>query len=196
MRKKSGKKASEIFKKQVRDIEEFLGKQNLSTFSDAHISWAHDYAIIRLYREFEDMILNCLIAAINGNTQHLSKTTGVNFPKHITDEVCEYIIVGDRFFNFRGRDGLIKTLKKYLPDNHYLVTIVKKPAYKDALERLTALRNFAAHDSKPSKKHALQAVGGQRLASSGAWLKTQNRFKNISASLMRLANEVQQRAPY
>lgn len=196
MRKKSGKKASEKFKKQIQDIEGFLDKQNLSMFSDAHVSWAHDYAIIRLYREFEDMVLNCLIAAINGNTQQLSRTTGVNFPKHITYEVCEFIIIGDGFFNFRGRDGLIKTLKRYLPNDHYLVIIVKKPIYKDALEKLTALRNFAAHDSKTSKKHALQAIDGQRLASSGAWLKSQNRFKKIYVGLMKLADEIYQQAPY
>ena len=196
MRKKSGKKASEAFKKHVQEIEEFLDEENLSSFSDAHVTWAYDYAIIRLYREFEDMILNCLVAAINSDTQQLSKTTGIDFPKHITDDVCEFIIVGDGYFGFRGRDGLIKTLKGYLTDDHYLVTIVKKPAYKDALEKLSALRNFAAHDSKPSKKRALQTIGGQRLASSGAWLKKQNRFRNISASLKRLADEVYQQAPY
>ena len=96
-----------------------MDEKNLSSFSDAHITWAHDYGIIRLYREFEDMILNCLVAAINSDTQQLSNTTGIDFPKHITDEVCEFIIVGDGYFDFRGRDGLIKTLKRYLPDNHY-----------------------------------------------------------------------------
>ena len=196
MKKKSGKKASEAFKERVQEIEEFLGQQNLSSLSEAHISWAHDYAIIRLYREIEDMILNCLVAAINNDTQQLTQTTGITFPKHITDEVCEYIIVGDGYFDFRGRDGLINTLKRYLPNDHYLVAVVKRPRYRCALERLSALRNFAAHDSKPSKKRALQTVGGQRLASSGAWLKKQDRFGNILASLKESADEVHQQAPY
>jgi len=196
MRKKSGKKASQAFKKQVQEIEEFLEPENLSSFSDAHVTWAYDYAIIRLYRDFEDMILNCLVAAINGDTKQLSDTTGVEFPKHLTDEVCEYIIVGDGYFDFRGRDGLIKTIKRYLPDEHYLVTIVKKPAYKDALEKLSALRNFATHDSKPSKKRALQSIDGQRLSASGAWLKNQNRFGKIAASLNRLADEIHRQAPH
>lgn len=196
MRKKSGKKASETFTEQVEDIEKFLTQKRLKRFSDAHVSWAHDYAIIRLYRDFENMILNCLIAAINNDTEQLSKTTGIVFPKHLTDEVCEYIIVGESYFDFRGRSGLIQTLKKYLPDNHYLVVIVKKEVYKEVLEQLSALRNYAAHDSDISKRRALKAIGGQRIASSGAWLKSGSRFNRITTKLKRLANEINQIAPY
>ena len=196
MRKKSGRRASAVFKKRVEDIDAFLDQENLSSFSDAHVTWVHDYAIIRLYREFEDMILNCLVAAINSDTQQLAHATGVKFPKHLTDEVCEYIIVKDGYFDLRGRDGLIKTLKMYLPADHYLVTVVKNNAYRGALEKLSALRNLAAHDSKPAKRRALKAIEGQRLASSGAWLKKQNRFGQISASLRRLADEVHAQAPY
>ena len=184
------------FKDQVQEIEKFLDKENLSSFSKAHVTWAYEYAIIRLYRDFEDMTLNCLVAAINSDTKQLSETAGITFPKHITGEVCEYIVVGDGYFDFRGRDGLINTLQKYLPKKHYVVAIVKKDACKGTLEQLSALRNFAAHDSKPSKKRALRAIKGQRLASSGAWLKKQNRFKQIAASLKKLADEVHQKAPY
>lgn len=196
MRKKSGKKASEAFKERVQKIEQFFDRENLSSFSDAHVTWAHDYAIIRLYREFEEMIFNCLVAAINSDTQQLSQTTGIDFPRHLTDEVCAFIIVGGGYFDFQGRDGLIKTLRNYLPADHYLVEIVKKADYKETLDKLSALRNFATHNSKQSKKRALVAIGGQRLASSGSWLKKQNRFGGILGSLRTLADEVHEQAPY
>ena len=196
MRMKSGRRASEAFAEQVEEIEKYLTQKRLKRFSDAHVSWAHDYAVIRLYREFENKILNCLVAAINNDTEQLSKTTGIVFPKHLTDEVCEYIIVGEGYFDFRGRSGLIQTLKKYLPDNHYLVVLVKKETYKEALEQLSALRNYAAHDSDTSKRRALNAIGGQRMASSGAWLKSGNRFKRITTKLKSLADEVNQESPY
>ncbi len=196
MRKKSAKKSAEFFVSRVEEIEQFLEPNNLSGLSDKHITWAHEYAVIKLYREFEDMILNCLVAAINNDTQELSNKTGVEFPSHLSDEVCEFIVVGDGYFDFRGRDGLIKTLKKFIPDDHYLVTIIKKPGYKDSLERLSALRNFAAHDSRPSKKRALKAVGLQRMHSTGTWLKTQRRFGNLASRLKTLAQEIQDQAPY
>ena len=196
MKKKSGKKASETFKERAQEIGDFLDRENLSSFSVAHVTWIHDYAIIRLYREFETMIFNCLVAAINSDTQQLSQTTGVAFPKHLTEEACEFIIVGDGYFDFRGRDGLIGKLKKYLPGNHYLVQIVAKNDYKETLDKLSALRNFAAHSSKVSKKSALRALGRQRLASSGAWLKERNRFSEMLRSLRQLADEVHAQAPY
>ena len=196
MRKKSGKKASEDFSKKIQKIKDFLEPKNLSGLSDAHQTWMYDYAIIRLYRDFEDLILNCLVASINQDTGQLSSTTNVDFPKHLTDEVCEYIIVGNGYFDFKGIDGLIGTLKKYIRDDHYLVKICKNPCYKDALGKLSALRNFAAHDSKSAKKRALKAIGAEKLASSGAWLKRQRRFDEILSSLTNFAEEISQHAPH
>lgn len=196
MRKKSGKRAAKAFKDGLSEIGQFLDAVAKTGLSAAQVTWAYDYSIIRLYREFEDLVLHCLIAAINSDTEQLSKRTGIAFPKHLTDEVCEYIIVGDGYFDFRGRDGLIKTLKKFLPEDHYLVTIMKKPSYKNDLERLSALRNFAAHDSTSSRRQALSAIGGQYLSASGAWLKRQGRFAGLAGHLAQLADEIANHAPY
>ncbi len=196
MRKKSDKKAAAAFKKAVEEIEWFVDAVTQSSLSDNYKTWAHDYATIRLYREFENLMLNCVIAALNRDTTQLSSKTGVSFPKHLTDEVCEFLIVGDGYFDFRGRDGLIQTCKRFLRDDHHLVTIVKKAAYKPALERLSALRNFAAHDSKLSKKRALKVIEAKRLVASGAWLKRQRRFDDLARSLTKLADEIADEAPY
>ena len=64
------------------------------------------------------------------------------------------------------------------------------------MDELSALRNFAAHGSKQSKKRALQVIGGQRIASSGAWLKKKGRFGTIVLKLKELADEIKERAPY
>jgi hypothetical protein len=98
----------------------------------------------------------------------LSNQIGISFPKHLTDDVCEFLITGNGYFDFKGRDGLIKTLKQFVSEDHYLLVAVKKTAYRDALNRLSTLRNFAAHESAPSKKAALTALGCKNLSSSGA----------------------------
>jgi hypothetical protein len=149
-----------------------------------------------LYREFESLMLDCLIGAINNDSTTVSSTTGIEFPKHMTDEVCEYLITGTGYFDFKGRDGLIKTLKKFVPATHYLVGEVKRLKYKDALERLSALRNYAAHESAVSKRTAASAVGAQRMSSSGAWLKVQGRITTIIDKLKELAEEIEAAAPY
>lgn len=116
-------------------------------------------------------MLEVLTGAINNDTEVLSLNTGIRFPKHLTDEVCEFLIQGTGYFDFHGRGGLIKTLQQYVPKTHYLVGILKKPKYRASLDRLTALRNYAAHDSARARSGALKAVGNKKMASPGSWLK-------------------------
>lgn len=194
MRKKSARRACEWFKGEVDAIREFItGTDHLG---DAHVSWCHDQAIIRIYRSFENLMLSCLICAINNDTAQVSRVTGIKFPSHLTDDICEYIIIGEGYFDFRGRDGLIKTIKKYVTDDHYLLDEVKKPKWRSQLERLSALRNFAAHDSSQSKKAALKAIGQERISSAGVWLKRQGRLADICDRLCELADGIHAAAPY
>ncbi|MFN4019135.1 MAG: hypothetical protein ACK4IC_01305 [Erythrobacter sp.] len=194
MRKKSAKRACEWFNIEVQSVRDYTTATN--TLSDEHVSWCHDQAIIRLYRAFENLMLSCLICAINNDTNLLSRNTGISFPKHLTDEVCEYIINGEGYFDFRGRDGLIKTLKRYVSQEHYLLKAVSKEEYRVSLEQLSALRNFAAHDSYPSKKSALHATGQKKMGSAGSWLKRHGRLGAICDDLKKLSDAIHDAAPY
>jgi hypothetical protein len=198
MRKKSAKLAAQAFKTGSQEIRDFLTAIKSAGHTDSHETWAYDYAIIRTYREFEDLILSCLVAAINNDSTQLTETTKVAFPTHLNQDVCEYVITKGGYFDFKGRGGLIQVLKKYLPSNHYLIEIVKKDKYKTTLDRLSAFRNFAAHDSKQSKKAALESIDNdaKRLSASGAWLKKQDRMESILDKLDEIADEVEQDAPY
>ena len=122
-------------------------------------------------------MLEALVAAINNDTSTITATVGRQFPKHLTDEVCEFLIVGNGYFDFKGRDGLISLLKHFVPATHYLVVDVKKDTYKIAIQRLTTLRNLAAHESAPARKAAREATGAERLGSAGAWLKIGTRLR-------------------
>jgi len=194
-RKKSIKLAAQQFEKFCNELSEYILEAE-KHLGKKHISWSYEYGIIRLYSEFENLVLECLIGAVNNDTAILSQTTGYLFPLHLTDEVCRYLVVGNNYFDFKGRDGLIKTLKMYLPENHYLVIITKKTDYKDTLEKLSALRNFAAHGSDVAKRVARKAINQKNLNSSGSWLKRQNRFKQIIDKLKDLASEIKSQAPY
>ena len=191
--KKRTNLASDTFHREVEDILVFL-QDARKALGDKHTSWCYDYAIIRLYQQFERFILEAIVAAINNDTAPVSEAIGVHLPKHLTDEVCEYLVVGSGYFDFKGRDGLIKLIKQYFRSNekdanpHYLVRIVSQDGYKDAIEKLTTLRNFAAHASQKAKKTALSATKQQRIASSGSWLKRQNRFQEITSSIQKLVS--------
>lgn len=193
--KKSVKRSANDFKKRANAIGSFITSAKL-TMTDQHQSWVYEYSIIRLYREFETMMLDALVGAINHDTQTISERTGISFPKHLNNDVCEYLIIGDGYFEFKGRDGLIKTLRDHVPAKHYLVRIVKKEKYKKALEQLSALRNLAAHNSKISKTRAKEIVGQKRMPEAGVWLKKQERLENMISLLKKLAGEISSNAPY
>lgn len=193
-RKKSIKKSAQAFVTAAMEIDQFL-QRTTNGASDEDSSRLHNYAIIWLYREFESFVLDCLVGAMNQDSSTVSSTVGVQFPKHLATPVCEFLITGGGYFDFKGRSGLIKTLKDNIPENHYLVTVVSDATYTNALERLSALRNFAAHESDQSRSAALKAIGASNLTSSGSWLRVNKRFKKISGDLTALANAVEAAAP-
>jgi hypothetical protein len=193
-RKKSVKASAKCFNDKADDLIAYVAAA--SSLGDEHQSWCHEYAIIRLYRELENLMLEALTGAINNDTSTISTTVGISFPAHLTDEICEFLIIRNGYFDFKGRDGLIKTLKQYVPADHYLVKIVKKGRYRDALEQLSALRNYAAHASYQSKNAAKKVTGHKRMSSCGAWLKKQGRFGRLASQLKEMAAEIQNDAPY
>jgi hypothetical protein len=197
MRKKSIKLAAQTFVVNVDEILAFTQRAAAAApLTELDESWCYDLAIIRVYREFEDLMLSCLVALINNDTATFSQLKKRTFPKHMNVEVCEYLICGDGYFDFAGRDGLLKTIKKIVPNGHWLPTTVGNTAYTPALKKLSALRNFAAHDSSVSKKRALEAIGKERMSSSGAWLKKQKRFAAICNSLKAMAQQIDAAAPH
>jgi cupin superfamily acireductone dioxygenase involved in methionine salvage len=200
-RKKSIKRSAELFITEANRISDFLNEAKKLAKSQ-YISWAYEYGVIRLYREFEALMLDVLVGVINNDTSTLSRSTGVTFPKHLTDEVCRYLIVGNGYFDFRGRDGLINTLKKYVPDDHFLLNIVKKEDYKGALKLLPAIRNYSAHKGLLAKRRALEAVGQKRMSDAGSWLKKSSgpkkgtRLEELIKQLIELAKEIYNHASY
>lgn len=194
-RKKSIKRTAKLFQDNADEIIEFIDTVKPG-LSKEFTSWIYEHAVIRLYREFEIMMLDALVGAINNDTTVLSDKTGFDFPKHLTDEVCKYLVIGDGYFDFKGRDGLIRTLKSYVPSNHSLVSILTKAEYKDSLDKLSTLRNFAAHDSSKSKKACLSAIRQRRIGSAGSWIKVQDRFQRIVNDLKAIAVEIEAQAPY
>lgn len=194
-KKKSVKKSAHRFCSVLGDVRDFLAEV-FPGQTKQHVSWLHDLAIIRTYSAFEELMLEALVGAINNDTSTISDRTGFEFPSHLTDEVCEYLITGGRYFDFKGRDGLISELKRNVPNDHYLVTIVKKPKYRTTLTRLSALRNLAAHNSTVAKRAARKAVEQERMGTAGSWLKSRGRFDRLCDRLLELAKEIEENAPY
>ena len=192
MKKKNIQTSVRKFKEAIEKIEGFLKRAEDPSVSEMDRTWAYEYAIIRLYRDFEWFIFSALVTAINNDTAAtLSKVKVIKFPKHLTDEVCECLIVGDRrYFGFNGKGGLVDQLANYLPIEHQLLKAVKK--HGNFLDEMSAVRNFAAHNSPHSKKMAIKATGTNS-KSAGMWLqhKSEKRFEKFTNNLKKLANKIE-----
>jgi len=195
-RKKSGKGAAQRFKSDVDMVRDFVTEAGGAALGAQSLSWVYEAALLKTYVAFERLMLDCIVVAINNDTATISNRTGIDFPKHLTDEVCEYIVIGGGYFDFKGRAGLIKEIKRFVQDGHWLVTAVKAPKHTTHLDKLVALRNYAAHESSASKKAALTAVGQERMSSAGSWLKKQGRLEAILKGLVVLADDIEREAPY
>jgi hypothetical protein len=192
-KKKSGKKAAEKFTRRIAKLEGYVGE--LDGLSGQATTWAYEAAIIKLAVGFEKFMLECLIAGINNDTSTLNLQSGIRFPKHLSDDVCEYLITGGGYFDFKGRSGLIATAKRYLPEAHWFVAEVKKPRWKASIEELLSLRNLAAHESPQSKKAAKAATGKQNLSSAGVHLKRAGHFFRLTRELTKLSETLRQSPP-
>ena len=197
MKKKKIKSSAGDFVKNTNEIINFtVCSVAAASLTGQHKSWCFDLAIIRLYREFEYLMQSCLIALINNDSETFSQVKNRKFPLHMSVAVCEYFVCGDGYFDFRGWDGLISTIREFVPKGHWFLEVVKNPKYKADIDKLVALRNFAAHGSAVSRKSALKAIDQKRLLSSGAWLKNKRRFNKICESLKRMAEEIEAEAPH
>jgi hypothetical protein len=198
------KKVAQDFIDRAADTLEFCGNAEKSwRMTKQERSWVYEAALLKLEVAFERFVLEALVGAINNNTSILSAATGAQFPKHLTDEACEFIVTGGGYLDFHGRDGLIRTLKRFLQAksaspgtaSHYLIDVVSHRRFKTTLDRLFALRNFAAHESRQSKLAARKAVG-VNLGSAGSWLKEQGRLAQLTVQLIVMAERVKDRARY
>lgn len=194
-KKSSVKKCATDFRTEVDGILEFCCSAKCALSGD-QVSFAYDAGIIKLYAAFERMMLGALAGTINNDSSILSTQTNRRFPKHLTAEVCEYIVTEGGYFDFKGRSGLIRKIRSFVGTNHHLDSVVKDQKYTVTLDRLCTLRNYAAHESSASKRRALCATGQTRMGSAGSWLKRQDRLETIARELCGLSEEIEDRAPY
>ena len=175
----------------ISKIENYVDKCD-EVFSDnkLFLSYSYENAVIMLYREFENFILEILIYCLNHDHSNFERTYNIKLGKHINYDVCQYLITNGGYFDFKGRSNLSKVLNSLIGKEHNAAKTFKKTEYKDVLEQLFALRNYAAHNSSQSKKAALKAYNLQKIGSAGSCLKQQNRLDNMIKDIKALTIEI------
>ena len=76
--------------------------------------------IIYLYRYFEKFMLTAISGAINQNTNYFAEQAGIQLPKHLHQSTCEYLVTKGGYFDFKGRDGLLRILNQTISKTHVI----------------------------------------------------------------------------
>lgn len=191
MRKIDFQKTTSTFKSQVESLKGFLEESKMSMKAkDSYISNCYEYGIISLYKSFEMFMYRTILGCINHNSSYVSEHYKVDFGRHISDEMCDFILTKGGYFDFRGTDGLIKICKHHIGDMYGIVDIIKKDEYAKAIDKLVALRNYAAHNSNSSKERAKAVLKLKRIPPIGSYLKKHKTVEEIADKLCKLADEI------
>lgn len=91
----------------------------------------------------EDLLIDCL----NKNSEQYADFMGVSrMPKHIPRTLCEFMINGIGFFDFKNVDDLKKKAKDILIDQNNPFKDIT-PADRKKIDELFTMRNYVAHYS-------------------------------------------------
>lgn len=179
------------FVTQLNEIQEYLDFcKNAFHDQDKYLSNSYELASIQTYKAFEFFAMRCLISCLNHDHSKVETKYGVKFGKHINDDVCMFIITKGGYFDFKDRSGLIQIINCLIGNDHKVSQSFKNNEYKNAIEQLCAIRNYAAHNSQQSKTKAKERFGLKQIGTAGSCLKCNCRYKEITDQLRALASRI------
>lgn len=189
MRKVDFDHIGKAFGTDVRKITDYVYECEQVFSKKAHyISLGYEYAIIALHKAFESFVRRLIVGCINHDTSQVCKTYGISFGKHISDEMCDFILTKGGFFDIHGPDDLVKLCKNHVTNSKALTEAVRKK--RDTVEQLLAFRNLAAHGSPQAKKRVKKLLNRTRIQDAGTYLKKKGRFATLRDTLSNLANDM------
>ena len=176
MKKKSPVVCLTDYRVAIDDVREFLAEAVNRNLSGGSLTRCYDYALLAVYRAFEQFVLEICIARINRDPAAFYDTVGVEFGQHITADQCEFLLVGDGYFDFRGHGGLVDVVRKAAGKDTEMHAVTKVAVHRQAFEILSGLRNYVAHESSQSWRAARKSMqywepNRKNLGSAGSWLK-------------------------
>lgn len=107
--------------------------------------------ILRLCANWERFIDNHLTDCVNVDPSQLSTFLGVKIPPHPDCDLCQALLFGDGFRDFRSYGDLIKFSKKVLPASSNPFPIVSL-GHRKKIDEVYKIRNYLAHYSSSAKR--------------------------------------------
>jgi hypothetical protein len=107
--------------------------------------------ILRLCANWERFVDNQLVSCVNRDPSKLSEFLGVKIPAHPDKGLCQALLYGDTYRDFRSFGDLKGFSKKVLPEDGNPFICVSR-AHGNRLDEVYKIRNYLAHYSDRARR--------------------------------------------
>jgi len=112
--------------------------------------------VIRLCAVWEAFIEGEMIDCLNIDCSKYKEELQLKLPEHPSKDLCEAILIGSRYLDFKNVDDIKGFAKRILPKEVNPFKLIK-PATARRINELYVMRNFLSHYSRKSRR-ALQRM--------------------------------------
>ena len=117
MRKSDLRKNHERFSNAVGRYRSFMHKVVNAKSSAAEKRDLAESVLLRLCAQWEAFVDEHLVDCVNRDHSKLSSFFGATIPKNPTKELCQVLLYGDRYRDFRSVGELKRFSRKIMPDD-------------------------------------------------------------------------------
>ena len=129
--------------------------------------------VLRVAAIWEVLVETLLIDCLNRDSTALAKHLGLPLDKHLKRPVCEAIVSGLNYFDFRNSGTLKKEAKKLLVPRHNPFQAIPKDAARK-IDEFFVIRNYLAHYSSMARRSVMRiyrdSYGMQKFREPGHFL--------------------------
>lgn len=108
--------------------------------------------VIRLCAIWEAFIEGEMIDCLNIDCSKYAEELQLQLPKHPTKDLCEAILVGAGYLDFKNVDDIKGFARKVVPDDINPFRLIKNNPTGKRINELYVMRNYLSHYSRKSRR--------------------------------------------
>jgi hypothetical protein len=109
-------------------------------------------SIIRICALWEAFVEDELIDCLNLDSSKFSEYLKLDLPKHLSRSLCEAILIGSRYLDFKSVGDIKGFANKVLPDDVNPFRLIKTNPTAKRIDEVYVMRNYLSHYSSKAKR--------------------------------------------
>jgi hypothetical protein len=108
--------------------------------------------VIRLCAIWEVFVGDEMIACLNIDSSKCKEELQLRLPKHLSKDLCEAILVGHGYMDFKSVGDIKSFARKVLPDDVNPFNFIRTNPTAKRIDELYIMRNYLSHYSSKSRR--------------------------------------------